>query len=79
MDATVIDDKETKPVQMRLRKDTLEQVQQLQELTRIQNRTRIVTTAIDLTNKLFSKIKKGSKIVIENPDGTKETITIIGL
>jgi transcription elongation GreA/GreB family factor len=66
-------------VQMRLKKQTLDHVDNIKKITNSQNRTKIVATSLELTDKLLTKIKQGGKVTIENPDGSKETITIVGM
>ena len=68
----------SKLVQMRLQPKTLEKINRLTELTKMSNRTQLVSASIQLTEELLSIIKGGSKLYIERPDGTKETVKIIG-
>lgn len=70
---------ETQLVQMRLQRKTMDNIQKLSELTNTTNRTQLVSSSIQLTQDIFSSIKKGAKVYIENPDGTKELIKIIGV
>ncbi len=64
---------------MRLQPKTLEKINRLTELTKMSNRTQLVSASIQLTEELLSIIKGGSKLYIERPDGTKELVKIIGL
>ncbi len=68
-----------KLVQMRMRPKTLEQVEHLQHLTGIDNRTQVVASAIQLAEWLVTTISKGGKLSVEWPDGEKETVTLVGL
>ncbi len=66
-------------VQMRLQPKTMERINRLSEITGTSNRTQLVASSIELTEELMSNAKAGGKIFIERPDGTRETIKIIGL
>ena len=69
----------SKLVQMRMRPQTLEQVENLHHLTGIENRTQLIASAIQLANWLITTVRKGGKISIEWPSGEKETVTLVGL
>ena len=66
-------------VQMKLGEKDLERIDNIKNLTGETNRTRIVTTAIELADMVISNLKKKGKVVIEHPDGSKETIKLVGL
>jgi hypothetical protein len=68
----------SKLVQMRLQPKTLEKINRLTQLTKMTNRTQLVASSIQLTEELLSIIKSGAKLYIEKPDGTKESLKIIG-
>lgn len=68
----------SKLVQMRFQPKTMDRIEHLRELTENDNRTQIISSSIQLTEELLSSIKDGAKIYIEKPDGTKETIKIVG-
>jgi DNA-binding NarL/FixJ family response regulator len=68
----------SKLVQMRFQPKTMDRIERLRELTENDNRTQIISSSIQLTEELLSSIKDGAKIYIEKPDGTKETIKIVG-
>lgn len=75
---TGLNDK-SKLVQMRLQPKTLESIEDLSKLTRTNNRTQIVSSAIELTADLLANLKQGAKIYIEKPNGQKELLKYIGL
>lgn len=64
---------------MRLLPRTMERINHLSEITGTTNRTQLVASSIELAEELMSNAKKGGKIYIEQPDGSKERIKIIGL
>ena len=68
-----------KLVQMRMRPKTLEQVENLQHLTGIDNRTQVVASAIQLADWLVTTVSNGGKLSVEWPDGEKETVRLVGL
>jgi hypothetical protein len=77
--STVGNNDRSRLVQMRLQPKTLESIEDLRMLTRTENRTQIVSSAIQLTAELLSSLKQGAKIYIEKPNGKKELIKFIGL
>lgn len=68
-----------KLIQMRMRPKTLEQVEHLQHLTGIDNRTQIVASAIQIADWLATTISNGGKLSVEWPNGEKETVRLVGL
>lgn len=77
--STAVSNDKSKLVQMRLQPKTLESINDLSKLTRTDNRTQIVSSAIQLTAELLSNLKQGAKIYIEKPNGQKELLKFIGL
>jgi len=71
--------KESKLVQMRLQPKTMESISNLSRMTHTSNKTQLISSSIQLTEELVSSIKGGSKVYIENKDGSRESIKIIGL
>ncbi len=68
-----------KPVQMRLRQQTLDRIENLSRITGTANRTQIVSGSIQLAEILVKNQSEGGKLYLEKPDGTKELVKIIGL
>ncbi|MCY7349823.1 MAG: hypothetical protein LH606_04040 [Cytophagaceae bacterium] len=68
-----------KPVQMRLRQQTLDRIENLSRLTGTDNRTQIVSGSIQIAELLLKNQSEGGKLYMEKPDGTRELIKIIGL
>ena len=68
-----------KLVQMRLQSNTLKSIEKLSEMTHTKNKTQLVSSSIKLTEEIVSSISNGAKVYIENKDGSKELIKIIGL
>ena len=66
-------------VQMKLGEKDLQRIEHIKNLTGETNRTRIVTTAIELADMVISNLKNKGKVVIEHPDGSKETVKLVGL
>jgi flagellar hook assembly protein FlgD len=64
----------TQLVQMRLRKRTMDSIAHLQELSNSTNRTNLVSSSIQITEELVSRIRKGAKIIIEENGEKKELI-----
>lgn len=70
---------ESQLVQMRLQPKTMNSIQNLSAMTKTSNRTQLVSSSIQFTEDIVSSIKKGAKVYVENPDGTKELIKVIGM
>lgn len=66
-------------VQMRLKPKTLSLIENLSKLTNISNRTLIVSSAIQLTEEIVNSVQDGGKVYIEDKNGTRSLIKIIGL
>ena len=75
----VMNTEDSKLVQMRLQSKTLESIKSLGEMTNTKNKTQLVSSSIKLTEDIVSSIQAGAKVYIENKDGTRELIKIIGL
>ena len=69
----------SKLVQMRLRPNTVERVERLQELLEADNRTQAVVQAIKIADWLTSAAKEGASIHLEWPDGKKEAFKLVGI
>ena len=70
---------ESKLVQMRLQPKTIDSINHLSEISGAENKALIISTAVTLAEKLVTYMKRGSKVLIENPDGTTELLTIWGM
>jgi hypothetical protein len=66
-------------VQMRLKPRTIRLIDNLSKLTKITNRTLIVSSSIQLTEEIVESIQDGGKVYIEDKDGNRSLIKIIGL
>jgi galactitol-specific phosphotransferase system IIB component len=64
----------TQLVQMRLKTRTMASISHLQDLSGNTNRTDLVSSSIQVTEELFSRIKNGAKIIIEENGEKKELI-----
>jgi len=69
-DAKQDDSAETRPVQMRLRKSTLDAVEKLGEFFETSNRTDVVARSIRLAHSIATEIMQGGTIVLHRKDGT---------
>lgn len=69
----------SKLVQMRLRRPTLEKLDDLHGSTGIENRTQLVATSIDLAHWLMRAQEAGGRLVVEYDDGRREVVAIVGL
>ena len=66
-------------VKMSLKPSTIERVEKLRKNSGIDNRSQLVSNAIEITEALSAYIHSGAKIYIEKKDGTKELLNIEGI
>lgn len=71
-------EEKTQLVQMRLKPNTLERINKISKNSKIDNRTQVVSNAVQLTELISDYIHSGAKIYIEK-DGKKELLTIVGI
>jgi len=67
------------PVQMRLPRQTLQQIDNLKKNTSIDNRTKLVCSSVELADFIVTTIVSGGKAYIEGVNGNKEEINITPL
>jgi hypothetical protein len=72
-------EQDSKLVQMRLQRKTLERITKLSRLINSENRTQLIVTCLEISDVIISSITSGGKIYIESKDGTREQLKIIGL
>jgi len=65
-------------LKLRFQPKTLERIDKLRKITKIDNRAQLVASSLQLTDELLEIIKNGSKIYIENKDGSKALVNIFG-
>jgi len=70
---------ETKNVQMRLSLDTLSKIDDIKNITGVENRTRIVTSGVTLLQSVCSEFDKGNQVYVEDKDGNKKQIMLLNL
>lgn len=66
-------------ITMKMKRSTIDNLDWIKENTEENNRTRIMGVGVKLLRKAIEATKKGGRIVIENADGSKDGIKIIGL
>lgn len=71
-------EEKTQLVQMRFKQNTLERINKISRNSGIDNRTQVLSNAIQLTEVLSDYLHSGAKIYIEK-DGKKELLTIVGI
>ena len=64
------------PVQMKLKLDTIEEINMLQKLLKSENKTAAIKQAIEVTNLIANAISHGSNIILEEKDGTRAKLII---
>ena len=69
---------ESKPVTMRLRRQTQDRIDELRAMTG-KNRTQIVAEAVQLAHRIATAQRDGSTLMLKNPDGTCLLIEFVGL
>jgi len=66
-------------VKMSLRPSTIKRIEVLRRNSGNDNRSQLVSNAIEITEALSAYIHSGAKIYIEKKDGTKELLNIEGI
>lgn len=66
-------------VQMRLKRNTISQVDDLQTLFNSPNRTDVVKTSIALASMIAQAMREGQSVFLESKAGKRERIVIPGL
>lgn len=64
------------PVQMKLKPDTIEEIETLQRLLKTENKTAAIKQAIEVTNLIAEAIAHGGNIVLEESNGTRSKLII---
>lgn len=75
---TSSDSKKSIPVQVRLRKETIDRIEYLRAATG-RNRTQVIVDALALLYRLVEVQQSGGSILLEKPDGKTIQIEYVGL
>ena len=67
------------PVQMKLKPDTIEEIDTLQRLLKTENKTAAIKQAIEVTNLIAQAISHGGNVILEEADGTRAKLIIPNL
>lgn len=71
--------KKSKLVQVRLSGKSLQQIENMQAVTGVRNRTQLITAAIALADIILTETDEGGRLRIEKPDGTVEYLRMVGI
>lgn len=66
-------------VQVRMRNETLGQVDRLRAIVGCQGRSEAVRRAVGITDILVDAIVKGQRVILEQPNGKQTQLLITGL
>ena len=69
---------DTQKVQMRLRNETIELIEQLKERTKTNNRTRIVSASVELVEALAQLLEDGGELVVRKKSGKENVVKVVG-
>ncbi len=64
-------------VSMNLSERTINNVEDLSKIIGENNRTRVVSSAIELAKTILSQVKDGKKIIIKDSNGNEQEISFI--
>lgn len=78
-EGVVLEEDQTIPISMRLRPRTVSRINDLTKLTGITNRTDLISKSLILYEAFAKYNKEGKKIMLEDKDGSKEILRIIGI
>lgn len=74
-----MNDNKTEVVQVRMREDTLDQVNRLESILKTASRSDAVRRAVGIADLLIDAILKGEKVILEKKNGKQTQILITGL
>ena len=64
-------------VSMNLNQRTIENVDELSKLIGESNKTRVVSSSLELAKQILEMAKKGAKFIVRNPDGSEQELKFI--
>lgn len=70
---------EAEVLQVRMRQNTLDQVDKIKAIVKAPSRSDAVRRAVGITDILIDAIVKGEKVILETPGGKQTQILITGL
>ena len=68
---------ELKKVSMNLSVKSIDNIDELSSLIGENNRTRVVSSALEIAKAIFKQVKSGKHIIIRNDDGSEQEINFI--
>ena len=66
-----------KKVTMNLNDKSIKNVESLSEMTGEKNKTRVVTSSLEIAKQILAYSKKGKKIIIKDEDGNEQEIKFL--
>jgi Ribbon-helix-helix protein, copG family. len=69
----------TTVVQVRMKENTIKQVDKLQKRTHSPSRSDAVRRAVEISDTIISAIEHGEKVIIESKNGKQRQILVTGL
>lgn len=76
--ASTATNERTKPVQVRLRHETLERIEDLRALTG-KSKTQVIVDAVNLFHRLATTFQEGGRLTLEEKDGRCVQLEFVGL
>lgn len=70
---------ETKPVQMRLKQSTIDQITKIQSVLNSPNRTTAAKTAFDIADMVLAELTSGGQVELIDSHGVRRQILIPGV
>jgi len=64
-------------VTMNLHQRSIDNVELLSSIMKEKNRTRVVSSSLEISKNLLTRVKAGDKIIVESPDGTRQELTFV--
>jgi metal-responsive CopG/Arc/MetJ family transcriptional regulator len=69
----------TSVVQVRMKENTIEQVDKLQKIVHAPSRSDAIRRAVEISDVLVNAVSHGDKVIIESKDGKQRQVLIAGL
>lgn len=64
-------------VSMNLSQKSLKNVEEVSRLIQEDNKTRVVSSSLEITKEILQLVKSGKKIIIKNEDGSEQELKFI--
>ena len=72
-----MENKSLTKVSMNLSQKSLKNVEEVSKLIQEDNKTRVVSSSLEITKEILQLVKNGKKIIVKNEDGSEQELKFI--